>query len=428
VAGSAGANWWQNSGIVDMDVAGDAADWGLVLNDAGRVGAGIGSAAGNNVSLYSSLANSNDDKAHVLAMTHTGTSLKLYVDSAEVGTATGSAAARIASALSIGRIHSGGPFFTGDIAELRMYRGGMNATEVATVSAELSSIYRPIPNYRQTVINHSPAHYYRLSEATNTVPAVDEVGTNHGTYNDSPTVGQPGALPLDSNKAVQFDGVNDFVRINNTTTLDFTLEAWIKTSANSATGSQAYQGNGIIWSDVGGAAADFVMAILNNQLSFFDGGVEASVNGTRILNNNQWHHIVAVRDGGGQNSIYVDGVLDGTTGAGNVVLTANPLISIGGNTLDNRYFNGLIDEVAIYHRALSAGEILQHYQVGTALGTPPEALDDAYLATEDAPLSVDAASGVLANDDSPENNPMTAILVAGAQQCGDRDARRPAPI
>jgi hypothetical protein len=414
-AGSAGTNWWQNSGIVDMDVPGDATDWGLVLDGSGRVGAGLGSAAGNNATLYSSTAGLNDGKAHILAMTHTGTSLKVFVDSAEVGTATGSAAARLANAIAIGRIQSGGPFFTGDVAEIRLYQGGMNATAVATVSAELSSIYRPLPNYRQTVLNHSPAHYYRLSEATSTVPAADEMGTNPGTYNGSPAVGQVGALPLDSNKAVQFDGSNDYVRINNTTALDFTLEAWIKTSAASTTGSQAYQGNGILWSDVGGGASDFVMAILNNQLSFFDGGSDSSANGTRILNNNQWHHIVAVRDGGGQNKIYVDGVLDGTTGAGNVVLSSNPNIHIGANTLDNRYFNGLIDEVAIYNRLLTDNEVLQHYQVGTALGTPPEALDDPYSATEDALLTVDAASGVLANDDSPENNPMTAILVAGAQ-------------
>lgn len=415
-AGAAGSNWFQNSGIVDMDLAGNATDWGLAIDDAGRIAAGLGGAAGNNATLYSPATGLNDGKAHIVVYSRTGSTLTLHIDGTVVGTLQGSAAERAAGALALGRLQSGGNFYTGDLAELRLYRGSLANAERDAISAELAETYRLQPAaYRQTILNSTPTHYYRLGEATNTVPAQDEVGTNHGTYLNGPTVGQPGALPLDSNKAVQFDGANDYVRVNNTTTADFTLEAWIKTAASSATGTQAYQGNGIIWSDVGGAAADFVLAILNNRLSFFDGGIENSVNGTRVLNDNQWHHIVAVRDGGGQSRIYVDGNLDGTIQAGISALTANPLISIGGNTLDNRYFNGLIDEVAIYNRLLTDSEVLQHYQVGTALGVPPVADDDSYAATEDATLVVDAANGVLANDTSPENNPLTATLVSGPQ-------------
>ena len=62
-----------------------------------------------------------------------------------------------------------------------------------------------------------------------------------------------------------FDGSNDYVTLSNRTTTSFTLGCWIKTTANSLSGSQGYEGNGIIWSDVGGIANDFILAALNNK-------------------------------------------------------------------------------------------------------------------------------------------------------------------
>jgi hypothetical protein len=94
--------------------------------------------------------------------------------------------------------------------------------------------------------------------------------------------------------ALQFDGIDDYVSIINPVAEVFTIEAWIKTSASSLFGENAYEGNGIIWSDVGGGANDFTIAILNNNLSFFDGAGEAGTTGSIILNDGVWHHIAAV--------------------------------------------------------------------------------------------------------------------------------------
>jgi hypothetical protein len=55
--------------------------------------------------------------------------------------------------------------------------------------------------------------------------------------------------------------------------------------------------------------------------------------------------------------VYVNGVLAGTTAAaGAVGATVSPL-RIGGNAVWGEYFNGLIDEVRVYNRALTAPEI-----------------------------------------------------------------------
>jgi hypothetical protein len=58
------------------------------------------------------------------------------------------------------------------------------------------------------------------------------------------TLGQPSFEP-DFGTAMRFDGSSAFIDVPNSVGGDFTLEAWINTTAPSLTGSQAYQGNAI---------------------------------------------------------------------------------------------------------------------------------------------------------------------------------------
>ena len=52
-----------------------------------------------------------------------------------------------------------------------------------------------------------------------------------------------------------------------------------------------------------------------------------------------------------------NGALEIASSGGTNLLTANPTIAIGGNTLNGRYFLGQIDEVRAYNRALSDAEV-----------------------------------------------------------------------
>ena len=77
---------------------------------------------------------------------------------------------------------------------------------------------------------------------------------------------------------------------------------------------------------------------------------------------NEWHHLTGVGDGANM-YIYVDGVevasrVYATAGYGT---NSNPF-HIGAKSLTaGNHFTGLIDEVLVYDRALSAGEISQLY-------------------------------------------------------------------
>jgi hypothetical protein len=86
-------------------------------------------------------------------------------------------------------------------------------------------------------------------------------------------------------------------------------------------------------------------------------GVLAGADSDTTYTDTDWHHVVGVVDNG-TSSLYVDGVKQTQEGA--VDLTdSGEFVHIGRqySGLDDRYWNGLIDDVRIYYRALSAQEI-----------------------------------------------------------------------
>ncbi len=93
---------------------------------------------------------------------------------------------------------------------------------------------------------------------------------------------------------------------------------------------------------------------------------------------NRWNHLVAVCDASSNTiKVYQDGVLVHTHNyTGNKTFNAHTM-AIGGFAGGSCAFNGLIDEVAIYNRALSPEEIQQHYKEGISQWRPVSELASA---------------------------------------------------
>jgi hypothetical protein len=88
---------------------------------------------------------------------------------------------------------------------------------------------------------------------------------------------------------------------------------------------------------------------------------DQAARGTAKLILNTWTHIATTYDGVTQR-FYVNGVLVGSNnpaqGSTNVITQANGALRIGGNASSTgEFFNGMIDEVRVYNRALSSAEI-----------------------------------------------------------------------
>jgi hypothetical protein len=78
------------------------------------------------------------------------------------------------------------------------------------------------------------------------------------------------------------------------------------------------------------------------------------------LNDGSCHHIAGLRRSG-LLYLYVDGVLQTTSGSSSANVTNTASFIIGGDSSTYRYFDGVIDDVKVFNRALSAGEIGELY-------------------------------------------------------------------
>jgi len=186
-----------------------------------------------------------------------------------------------------------------------------------------------------------------------------------GNGNDGTLMGEPKWVTGKTGGGLECDGTDDYVEVPRVVQDDFTLMAWIKTDTPGLNlGAQGYQGSGLIWSDVAGVANDYILAVLDTKLSFFCGNPDLSVNSDRDVVTGQWVHVAAIRNMQEQQiSIYIDGVDEKTLDHANSnPLNAHDVIAVGGNTLDSRFYTGLIDEVRMYDHALTGVEVLSAMQ------------------------------------------------------------------
>ncbi|NOT57246.1 MAG: hypothetical protein HOP18_21800 [Deltaproteobacteria bacterium] len=192
---------------------------------------------------------------------------------------------------------------------------------------------------------------YSFGAGTGTT-AKDSSGLNNvGTLSGATwtTAGRFGA-------ALSFNGVNNFVTVNDAAALDLTtgmtLEAWVYPTA-------AMNGwRGIVQKEASGAIVYYLHAnsAANRPATGLLVGSEKQLQGTAQVPVNTWTHLAATYDGVTQR-LYVNGVqVSSRAQTGPVGVSGSPL-RIGGNSVWGEYFQGRIDEVRVYNRALTAAQI-----------------------------------------------------------------------
>ncbi|NUT54739.1 MAG: hypothetical protein HOQ03_01980, partial [Thermoleophilia bacterium] len=158
------------------------------------------------------------------------------------------------------------------------------------------------------------------------------------------------------NNALSFNGTNAWVTVVDAASLDLTtgmtLEAWVRPSvaggwrtvaAKDMSGGLAYG----LYSNTNGAFPGTEVSI---------GGTARSLNGTTALPVGSWSHVAVTYDGATLR-LYVNGAQASQLAAAGSLATSTSPFHIGGNGSWGEWFNGSIDEVRLYSRALAAGEI-----------------------------------------------------------------------
>jgi hypothetical protein len=174
---------------------------------------------------------------------------------------------------------------------------------------------------------------------------------------------------------LQLDGFSAYATVTRMVQDDFTLEAWIKADGPSPTGSNFWNGNGIIYADIQGNANDFGTSILNNHFVIGignPGGSEPTLEGLTDVTTGQWYHVAATRrESTGELQVYVYAQLEASiVTANHNPLTAQSLISLGADVIDSHYFKGVIDEVRIWNVVRSQSDLASTMHVRLAGNEP----------------------------------------------------------
>ncbi len=264
-----------------------------------------------------------------------------------------------------------------------------------TRSVTIAAPAGPSDAYGKAVYADQPRLYYRLGENSGTVAADASGGLSDGTYYNGYTLGRSGALVV-ADTAAGFDGNNGFVSSDESFANPsvYSEEAWFKTSTtrggkiigfgSNRTGSSGSYDRHVYMGDDG----RLVFGTYTGQLN--------TITSTAAYNNDQWHHVVATQSGNGMR-LYVDGELVGT----NPQTQAEGYTGywkIGGDNTwgsSSAYFDGTIDEAAVYLSELSATRVAAHYAAAAPVPNQKPT----------ARFTVDATNLAVATDASQSSDP-----------------------
>ena len=262
----------------------------------------------------------------------------------------------VASAVAVGAL--------GTSADAAFKRTSVNAT--STLAA--ASTFYP---YRTAVLADSPNFYWRLAETTGT--ALNDTGTGNRDATllaQTFTMGQASALrseTRDRSLALSVGTINANASAAGPNV--FSVEAWVKST--STTGGRIL-GFGNQTGQNPSTTVDRQLYLAPNGKVMFGvgGATKVGIASNAAVNNGAWHHVVGTYTSGTNDmKLYVDGALQGRATATPVALTgywragAEQITGWPSNPTDT-YYEGSLDELAVYTTALSATRVLAHYNAG----------------------------------------------------------------
>lgn len=232
--------------------------------------------------------------------------------------------------------------------------------------------------YRAAVLGAGPIGYWRMGSVGpgNDVP--DEIGRHPLLLEGGGhQVAVPGAIPADdgANQAVRFDGVGSYARVTDAAAFDFakgapfTVECWAR--------REGPEGGGDYFQNLVGKiegfdpnARGYVLYVAPREPANEIGGLmanydaSAGVFGHPAVAAGVWAHYALVFDGAAL-TLYVDGSVKQARALTNELPVRTGDLIVGRDPRElNSYWSGAIDEIAIYPRALSLAQIMDHHALG----------------------------------------------------------------
>jgi hypothetical protein len=230
--------------------------------------------------------------------------------------------------------------------------------------------------YRDLVLADTPLAYWRMGiGAGQIVPDETANGNDLSLQGTGFELGAPGAIVGDSNGAVRFDGRTSWGIAEAPDALlfpaaaSFTLECWALSEP--VDGGSYFHTLAAHAADIGTTHVGYSLWLLprpvspdyaraNFEWGTFDGGISATA---PLSASRTFVHYVAVFDGTAAR-MYVDGTLGTVVPVPGGSSQRVSSFVVGARRPSKDLFAGVIDEVAVYGRALSVTDVVRHHEAG----------------------------------------------------------------
>ena len=370
------AGGWFRTIVAKYGYTGITESWGLGWTNANTLGFYVRDSGNTRVTPTAATNWGLDGQwYHVLGVQNNGV-VRFYADGELAGNEVDTLTASITNTRPVTIARHGTSYVPAKIDDVAIWNDGLSVYKIRQLySGVAPGDLQDGPSYKAAVLAASPAAYWRLEEVnhTTTPTATDEMGGHNGTYHEGNGREQGAAITESANNAANLDGSNDWVEVAtafaNTSGefASYTVEAWCRPDTIGASRDI------VALTNVSGNQHGVLLELqtsgkiryLHRSPSGSGGGW--NVYSDTVLQAGEWYHVAAVKEGTSI-KLYVNGELENTDTDGAMNdLDYDFKATIGRLSPTNgiRYFDGLIDEVALYGSALSETTVAEHYAIGT---------------------------------------------------------------
>jgi len=326
----------------------------------------------NYIHVISNISGLNNNKWHNATITYDGTSTalgtKIYINGLMVSTTIAK------DNLSGSIIPSSNSFYiSGSQSHISGYLDNVALWNKELTSSEIAEFFNLATDLSEHSTSANLIGWWRMGDGDE-FPIVKD---HSGQGNDGVMINMAGNAivpnyPGFNKNAISFDGVDDYVNLNDIHNLDndkpFSFSVWFKTESTT---------NGVLFSnwDTTSGYYFYVGSVGEFGLLGKDGTGTLEVSTpSDPMNDNKWHHALFTYSGNAKyagTKLYIDGVMrstqsafDSLTLSGSMTSPSNLIIGADNNGTSG-YFDGKTDEISLWNKELTPTEVTEIYAGNT---------------------------------------------------------------
>ena len=275
---------------------------------------------------------------HIVSVWEEGVSNKIYINGSLDATNTTSLGTRSElEYITIGYLEQGNTYLNGKLDQVRIFDKALSSSEVTTLYGESNT-----------------------STTKSTTDIFDD-GSGVALYEFEEGAKDTGGVSGYIGNGGMFNGSSSYILLNKINSTYFTptayaVSAWFKTSSNNIS---------IFSTDAGGnpiSSRTRIHINSNGYIEYEPFTISNKITSSITVNDNNWHFVAVSTDSSGNTALYVDNQSPVTGTGGSINFRSETWIgctdtAVYSTITRNNFFNGKIDQVRIFSKAISSSEV-----------------------------------------------------------------------